>query len=247
MDGNHDEEKETRNEIVFAYILIGLSPLILLIPVTNIVLLLWLVGLVFTAILIYRRHALPELQRNLMYLAVVIFILGLVFVEGSLISMISQDISSLVGHVQNGKIQVKYLVGVPDEIIPFAIVGNGILYGLCYALLGVGLVKGRSRPLFIVAMAAYVIMTKISQIISFNNYIASLGPGDSFISVSSLPSKIPSVTNTNNIYTPAVIALSAIGTLILTASFIMIVILIYREKIRLVYKKTEEDVIPVSE
>lgn len=233
--------KDIKNQVVAAYVLVGLSPLILLIHVTDIVFLLWVVGLIFSSILVYHRKYIPELQRKLTNLTIIFFIIGLIIFEVLLAGIVSSDANSLVGHISNGKIQTKYLASILYGLLPSVLVGTGILYGVFYATLGIGLVKGRNRILFMAAMAASIILVRASQAISFNNLIASLGPQDSYVTVSSLPSKIAAGTSFTAFYTPTVLLLLVVGTLIMTVSFIVLAFHIYNGKIALIYPKNSEE------
>ncbi len=234
------DESGIRGEVSMGYALIGATMLVMAIPSPYMIYVVWLVGLVFTGILLHRRKHLTEAQRNLMYTAVVIYILGTIFYETSLASILSEQVGHLARAINGGNISTSAFAAALQSFVPVVVGGTIVLHGgLTYMLLGLGMLKRKLKPLFVFAVSAGTAMIVSSQILAFRAIESDIRSLGSTVSIYTLGQEMRSATTLSSVRSPLILLLSIAGSVSIAAFFVYISWKIRANSIPLVFHSNE--------
>lgn len=235
MPGDSIPEKVVRENLFYAFILIGGAAFLDSIRVSWIVYIVWIFGLVFTSFLLYYRKYLPEVQRILLYFAVFFYTVGTLIYTVALSNEVATFASSITSHVTNGQINMIYVSQFLHAILPYLLAGTALFYsGFSYWLLGFGLYKGGARLYYTLTVIAATVLAESAGVIAIRNEI-SLISGLGTVSVSSMLSTIRSSINFGNVDTPVVLALSLSSGALMSGLFLLSGWLIRAGKIDLTF------------
>ncbi len=183
------------DSIATYYLLIGVGVLLSIIPLIGAIgFFIVFIGFI---LLFMKRHAMGELQHRLLTFDIVLFILSLFIIFWVFVSVVFATVFSSVSATgtANSTMSATMARGILNDLLALIIPLELVPFGLCYLLMGVGIVESIQRRIFslmiILGIAASVIGSYIAvESINVSSIVQASSQGKSLNTTSILSSSI---------------------------------------------------------
>ncbi len=204
-----------------AYFLIGIAVLISLIPIlSSISIILVFIGFI---LLYIKRNAMNDLQHRLLTYDIIVFVLSIIILVFGFVAVILSTLFSVSSTGNSSTTTTTFFNSISGELLLFIALIEIIPFGLCYLMMGYGIVQERERTIFSLLILGGILMNVLSTIlflplafhVEISNIKASGGPAGSTTGVVST-----SITHVG--------ILSLLGTLAIGLAFLYLGLMVRR-------------------
>lgn len=240
MTGDRFESHTVRDIFIISVLLIGASSLLLLVPSAATIIIIWFTGFCSILLILSVRKNLLWSQKKWILAAFILYFVITVYVQ-----KIPSDIeSAFVNYYYNaqfsgGNISIGGVINLLNQyVLPGIVVSSLTIYGgLCYILFGMGMVRGKSRVVFVSGMIFATALLAYSRLESYYVLIASIGsPGTVITNVNSIQ-PITSNTILGLNISSGYFYLELLGYSILLVLYFMLALRIYSGKVPFNFEK----------
>ncbi|MCL4345077.1 MAG: hypothetical protein M1496_01780 [Candidatus Thermoplasmatota archaeon] len=156
------------NSIASYYLLIGIGVLITVVPIIG--LLGYFIVFIAFILLFLKRHAMGDLQRRLLTFDIVIFIVSLIVIMVGFVAIIFTTIFSQTfpSGSSSSSVSPALIGSILGDLMGLAIAIEIVPFGICYLLMGVGIVEDIERRIFSLLILAGIAVSVIGTYISIS-------------------------------------------------------------------------------
>ncbi len=204
-----------------AYFLIGIALLISLIPILSFLsIILVFIGFI---LLYIKRNAMNDLQHRLLTYDIIVFVLSIIILVSGFVAVMLSTLFSVSSTGNSSTATTTFFNSISGELLLFIVLMEIIPFGLCYLMMGYGIVQEKERIIFSLLILGGIVMNVLNTILflplAFHAEISTIkasggpsGPTNGLVSTS--------ITHVG--------ILSLLGTLVIGLAFLYLGLMVRR-------------------